>query len=51
MIRRRALLVGPAAAALGAWPLPGQAGRQAEEPLADAVRTALAAAVADSGPP
>jgi soluble lytic murein transglycosylase-like protein len=28
-----------------------QAGRQIEEPLADAVRTALAAAVIDSGPP
>jgi soluble lytic murein transglycosylase-like protein len=28
-----------------------QAGRQAEEPLADAVRGALAAAVADNGPP
>jgi soluble lytic murein transglycosylase-like protein len=28
-----------------------QAGRQIEEPLADSVRTALAAAVSDSGPP
>jgi soluble lytic murein transglycosylase-like protein len=28
-----------------------QAGRQIEEPLADAVRTALSAAVSDSGPP
>ncbi len=32
-------------------PLPAAAGTQAEEPLADAVRTALAAAVADSAPP
>lgn len=30
---------------------PAWAGRQAEEPLADAVRSALASAVADSGPP
>jgi soluble lytic murein transglycosylase-like protein len=30
---------------------PAQAGRQVEEPLADAVRTALSAAVADGAPP
>jgi soluble lytic murein transglycosylase-like protein len=44
-----------AAAAFGpavlAWPRLACAGAQAEEPLADAVRTALAAAVADSAPP
>ena len=33
------------------WPAIASAGTQAEEPLADAVRTALAAAVADSAPP
>jgi len=32
-------------------PWPARAGAQVEEPLADAVRTALAAAVADSAPP
>ncbi|MEY2690678.1 MAG: hypothetical protein RL375_4878 [Pseudomonadota bacterium] len=35
---------------LQAWSS-AQAGRQIEEPLADSVRTALAAAVSDSGPP
>jgi len=49
---RRAVV---AAAAFGpavlAWPRLACAGAQAEEPLADAVRTALAAAVADSAPP
>ncbi len=38
-------------ASLGAWPRSAQAGAQVEEPLADAVRSALAAAVADSAPP
>ena len=33
------------------WPRLASAGTQAEEPLADAVRTALAASVADSAPP
>jgi soluble lytic murein transglycosylase-like protein len=33
------------------WPVVVQAGSQVEEPLADAVRTALSAAVADSAPP
>ena len=49
---RRAIV---ATAALGAaaavWPRVVVAGTQAEEPLADAVRSALAAAVADSAPP
>jgi soluble lytic murein transglycosylase-like protein len=33
------------------WPSCTHAGRQLEEPLADAVRTALSAAVADAAPP
>jgi soluble lytic murein transglycosylase-like protein len=44
---RRALLV----AALASLLPRAQAGAQVEEPLADAVRTALAAAVADAAPP
>jgi len=47
MIGRRALLALPLAAACSA----ARAGAQVEEPLADAVRTALAAAVADGAPP
>ena len=49
--RRRlsgALLLGPIAAML---PAPAMGGAQVEEPLANAVRSALAAAVADSAPP
>jgi soluble lytic murein transglycosylase-like protein len=46
-VRRRALVL----AALGATCTRAQAGAQAEEPLADAVRTALAASVADAAPP
>ncbi len=42
-----AAVLGPAAA----WPRLACAGAQAEEPLADAVRGALSAAVADSAPP
>lgn len=41
-------LVGPLVAGV---PLPARAGRQAEEPLAFAVRSALSAAVAESAPP
>ncbi|MGM9488862.1 lytic transglycosylase domain-containing protein [Ideonella sp. YS5] len=51
--RRRAYLRAAAASALLgplAW-RPAIAGKQAEEPLADAVRTALSAAVANSAPP
>jgi soluble lytic murein transglycosylase-like protein len=33
------------------WPLPAGAGAQVEEPLADAVRTALSAAIANRAPP
>jgi len=47
MIGRRALLALPLAAVCSA----ARAGAQVEEPLADAVRTALAAAVADGAPP
>jgi len=46
-MRRRALLLLPLAGAVGE----AKAGAQIEEPLADAVRTALAAAVADGAPP
>jgi soluble lytic murein transglycosylase-like protein len=50
-LARRALLGGLAGAALGvAWE-GVDAGAQVEEPLADAVRSALAAAVAESAPP
>lgn len=46
-LRRRELLLGGlACSALPAW-----AGTQVEEPLADAVRSALSAAVANSAPP
>ncbi|WP_297753095.1 lytic transglycosylase domain-containing protein [Hydrogenophaga sp.] len=37
--------------ALGAWPEPAAAGGQIEEPLADSVRSALSAAIANSAPP
>ena len=43
-----ALLLGPIAAIL---PAPSEAGAQVEEPLANAVRSALSAAVAESAPP
>ena len=43
-----ALLLGPIAAIL---PAPAEAGAQIEEPLANAVRSALSAAVAESAPP
>jgi soluble lytic murein transglycosylase-like protein len=53
--RRRSLLVAPAAwlgAGAGGWmPGPARAGAQVEEPLADAVRSALSAAVAEAAPP
>lgn len=39
------------AAGLGATPSPAWAGRQAEEPLIHAVRSALSAAIADAAPP
>ena len=55
LARRRALQVGAGASLLGLlgpwWPLPAQAGPQAEVALADAVRSALAAAIASAEPP
>ncbi|MBX3599784.1 MAG: lytic transglycosylase domain-containing protein [Rubrivivax sp.] len=49
---RRALLVAPLATlAAGLAPRPVAAGAQIEEPLADSVRGALAAAVRDAAPP
>ncbi|MDE2368901.1 MAG: transglycosylase SLT domain-containing protein [Burkholderiales bacterium] len=48
MKARRALLAAPLALLLPRW---ARAGAQVEEQLADAVRTALAAAVADDAPP
>ena len=51
-LRRRALCLAPALGALVAvWPRAARAGAQAEEPLADAVRTALSAAIASAAPP
>ena len=53
-VRRRgglAVLAAVGCGAIGVWPAPARAGAQVEEPLADAVRSALAAAVADSAPP
>ena len=53
--RRHALRTGASASLLGMlapwWPLPAQAGKQAEEALADAVRSALAAAISSAAPP
>jgi len=48
--RRRSLLMIAGVAALAPW-REVQAGAQAEEPLADSVRLALAAAVSESAPP
>jgi soluble lytic murein transglycosylase-like protein len=49
--RRRRLLAALAAPALAALPLPATGGAQIYEPMADAVRAALAARIADSAPP
>ena len=48
-MRRRGLLI--AAAAAAALPTRARAGAQVEEPLADAVRSALSSAIANSAPP
>ncbi|MBA4193137.1 MAG: lytic transglycosylase [Comamonadaceae bacterium] len=48
---RRDGLLALAACGLPAWPVPALAGRQIEEPLADSVRGALSAAIANSAPP
>ncbi|MBE7420603.1 MAG: lytic transglycosylase domain-containing protein [Ideonella sp.] len=50
-VRRRVGAVLLAAPALWAWPIGARAGAQIEEPLADAVRSALTADVADAPPP
>jgi len=50
-LSRRRLLAGAAGLPLAGLNLPAQAGSQVEEPLADAVRSALAAAVATDGSP
>ena len=47
---RRRWLAAPAALGM-TWPGVGHAGRQAEEPLTDSVRSALAASVANTAPP
>ncbi|MES2719057.1 MAG: lytic transglycosylase domain-containing protein [Pseudomonadota bacterium] len=51
VVGRRAWLALGAGATAGLWLPPAAAGRQAEEPLADAVRTALSAAIASAAPP
>nr|WP_172823166.1 lytic transglycosylase domain-containing protein [Hydrogenophaga sp. RAC07] len=48
---RRDCLLGAASLGLGTWPTWGHAGGQLEEPLADSVRGALSAAIANSAPP
>ena len=49
---RRALVLGAASLALlSAWSPPACAGAQVEEPLADAVRTAMSAAISQSAAP
>jgi soluble lytic murein transglycosylase-like protein len=49
--RRRVLAGGFAGALAAALPRTGWAGAQLEEPLADSVRSALSAAIADGAPP
>ena len=49
--RRRLLLAGLLSPLAATLPLPAHAGAQKEEPLADAVRSALSAAIANSAPP
>jgi soluble lytic murein transglycosylase-like protein len=48
---RRDCLLGAASLGLSSWPTWGHAGGQLEEPLADSVRGALSAAIANSAPP
>ena len=48
---RRRLAAAAALASLATWPARSQAGSQVEEPLADAVRGALSAAIAELAPP
>ncbi len=51
MDRRRCLLAGAAAAGSAGWPWAAALASQIEEPLADAVRGALSAAIAFHAPP
>jgi len=51
LTRRASLLAAAGACAAAVAPRRAQAGAQIEEPLADAVRTALSAAIADEAPP
>ena len=51
MMQRRRFCSAVLALALPALPFAAHAGRQAEEPLADSVRTALSSAIANSAPP
>jgi soluble lytic murein transglycosylase-like protein len=51
LLSRRLWLGGAAASAMSCWSLPATAGAQIEEPLMDAVRNALRAAVHQSAPP
>lgn len=48
---RRDCLLGMASLGLAAWPGLARAGGQLEEPLADSVRSALSAAIANNAPP
>ncbi len=49
--RRRCLIGALSVGACGGWPRVAMAGGQIEEPLADSVRSALSAAIANSAPP
>jgi soluble lytic murein transglycosylase-like protein len=51
MMRRRCWLVWGGSALLARWSVAARSGGQIEEPLADAVRSALSAAIADAAPP
>lgn len=49
--RRRVALAAAVSPWAAVFPMPAVAGRQAEEPLADSVRTVLSSAIANSAPP
>ncbi|MDA7416716.1 lytic transglycosylase domain-containing protein [Xenophilus arseniciresistens] len=51
LTRRRCLFGGAALSLAGAWPSQALAGAQLEEPMADAVRSALSAAIRNAAPP
>ncbi|HSI48301.1 MAG TPA: transglycosylase SLT domain-containing protein [Ideonella sp.] len=50
-VSRRACLAAGGAALLAPWAAPARAGKQAEEPLIDSVRSALSSAIANKAPP